>query len=137
MFRKTLLLAIGSLFLLTASASGRDTSTVKYAVLIRFSSECCGVPDNQPVYDYVRSFRKKYATKKIAAYRIGPLGREGEYDLAFTLKELSAKKRAAFIAGLKKVIAKLPGQGRAELLENERVSLPGRGSRATVTKQLL
>jgi len=108
-----------------------------YPVVIRFTSECCGVPGNKPVIDFVKSFKKEYRIKKITAYKIGPLGREGEYDLAFTLKEMSSRRAKIFIDRLEKVCAKLKGQGKATVVENETIIKADLPQRATVEKLII
>lgn len=77
-----------------------ETKTI-YPMVISFRSECCGVPSDSAIRKFVGSFKQKYKIKKITAYRIGPLGREGEYDLAFSLTELSKKQVALFISKIK------------------------------------
>ena len=50
------------------------------------------------------------------------MGREGEYYLAFRLKEFSKAQKIKFIQQLKKTAATMKEQGYAEIKENETVS---------------
>lgn len=68
---------------------------------IQFHSVCCGVPSEIPVVKMIKSFKKKNHIKSITAYHIGPLGKEGEYDLAFQLTELNKSQRVKLIGQLK------------------------------------
>ena len=78
-----------------------------YPLVMSFQSECCGVPSDSALRVFIRSFKKQYKIKKITACHVGPMGREGEYYLAFKLNELSKKQAAYFIAKIK-LIKKLP-----------------------------
>ena len=80
---------------------------ITYPVVVTFNSQCCGVPSDSSLRKFITAFKKRYKVKKIAAFEIGPLGREGEYCLAFNLKELNKKQAAYFIAKVKN-IKKLP-----------------------------
>jgi hypothetical protein len=100
-----------------------------YPVAVAFRSKCCGVPDNKPVIDFVKSFKKKYHLKQISYDQIGPLGKEGEYEMCFRLKEMTKKQAVLFISGLKKITPKMIDRGMAEVEEHksdDHASLPGR-----------
>lgn len=94
-----------------------------YPVVITFNSMCCGVPSQEPVVKLIKRFKKQYKIKKVSAYRIGPMGREGEYWLAFSLKEFSKSQKILFIKQLKKTAAAMTDKGSAEVKENETVDL--------------
>ncbi len=115
----------------------QNKGTIIYPAVIQFQSECCGVPDDAPVRQFIRSFRKQQKIKKkLTAYHIGPMGKEGEYYLAFTLREMTKKQKKTFIKKLKVVTANLKDKGSASFAENltiEREALPGR---ATIEKQV-
>ena len=129
---KLFILATALLFSMTGIAQGENGS---YPVAVAFHSKCCGVPDNKPVIDYVKAFKKKYRIKTISYDRVGPLGREGEYDMCFSLKEMSKKKAKLFISGLKKITPKMIDKGMAEVEENKsRSDFPGR---AQITKEII
>lgn len=53
---------------------------------------------------------------------IGPMGKEGEYYLAFRLKELSKAQKIKFIRQLKKIVAAMVDKGSAEIKENVTVT---------------
>jgi hypothetical protein len=92
-----------------------------YPVVITFNSMCCGVPSDEPVIKLVQRFKKQYKIKKVTADRIGPMGREGEYWLAFALKEFNKAQKIKFIKELKKTAAAMTDKGSAEIRENETV----------------
>jgi len=90
-------------FILTISQSlfAQTATKTIYPLVISFNSECCGVPTDSAIRKFVADFKQKNKIKKIIATRIGPLGREGEYELAFTLTELSKKQAASFTSNIK------------------------------------
>jgi len=73
----------------------------------------------------------------MAADSIGPMGREGEYYLAFRLKELNKAQRIKFIQQLKKTVPTMLDKGTAELKENMVVNKAGLPSRAVITTRQL
>ncbi len=113
----------------------QDSSVTRYPVVVSFHSICCGVPSDSTIVSYIRAFKKKNKLKSITATHIGPMGKEGEYYLAFSLKELSKKQVKSFISGLKKV-KKLPEEtGEISFLENYNIHdkpKPRRASEKTV-----
>ena len=113
----------------TASAQQKDT----YPVIVSFNSMCCGVPSNAPVMKLVKAFKKQYKIKQVAVDSIGPMGREGEYYLAFRLKEFSKAQKIKFIQQLKNTAATMKEQGFAEIKENETVDKASLSSRAGIT----
>lgn len=115
-FRKISLTCMACI--LTCSLTAQIRDSISYPVVIQFNSECCGVPSDKPLKNYVKAFRKKYKIKKITALHVGPMGKEGEYWLAFSFKELSRKQAAVFTRGLKLITAKLKDRGSATLVEN-------------------
>ncbi|MBK7308814.1 MAG: hypothetical protein IPI88_18540 [Chitinophagaceae bacterium] len=106
--------------LLSNAAVAQNSTT--YPVVVSFGSMCCGVPSDEPVIKLIKSFKKQYKIKQIAVDNIGPMGREGEYYLAFRLKEFSKAQKIKFIQQLKKTAATMKEQGYAEIKENETVS---------------
>ncbi len=106
--------------LLSNAAIAQNSTT--YPVVVSFGSMCCGVPSDEPVIKLIKSFKKQYKIKQIAVDNIGPMGREGEYYLAFRLKEFSKAQKIKFIQQLKKTVATMKEQGYAEIKENETVS---------------
>jgi hypothetical protein len=127
---RNLLLAIFSAAIFTTSATAQKSKT--YPVIVSFNSMCCGVPDNAPVMKFVSKFKKQYKLKQVVVDSIGPFGREGEYYLAFCLKEMNKKQKMAFIKQLKITAETMKDKGSADVRENETVDLSG-SSRVPVT----
>lgn len=124
-FSLLLMLALAT----TVNAQQIDT----YAVVVSFNSMCCGVPSNEPVLRLVKTFKKQNKIKQVSVDSIGPLGREGEYYLAFRLKEFSKAQKVKFIRQLKNTAATMTDKGSAEIKENETVDKGSLSSRAGVT----
>jgi hypothetical protein len=120
------------LYMLAAVPAGAQNKTT-YPVVITFNSMCCGVPSNEPVIKLVQRFKKQYKIKKVTADRIGPMGREGEYWLAFSLKEFSKSQKVLFIKQLKKTAATMTDKGSAEVKENETVDMSELSGATTVS----
>jgi hypothetical protein len=76
------------------------------------------VPEEKILKSWIAGFKKKYGIKKIKAFQVGPLGREGEYDLYFSLKGLKQKTANKFKAGIKKIVPKMIDPGMVTLEEN-------------------
>jgi hypothetical protein len=106
----------------------------KYRVVVKFGSMCCGVPSNKPLLDYVAAFKKKNKIKKIICDSIGPMGKEGEYDMAFTLKELKKKQVEVFVKEVTTLASTMKEQGYANVEENVDIDLSSLG-RATKEKK--
>ena len=75
-------------------------SVLAYPIAVKFQSVCCGVPSDVPLQKAIKSFKKRYKINIIDAVHIGPLGREGEYDLAFPLNEMTDTQKKAFIKNI-------------------------------------
>lgn len=116
---------------LATTVNAQENNT--YPVVVSFNSMCCGVPSNAPVLKLVRTFKKQYKIKQVAVDSIGPMGREGEYYLAFRLKEFSKAQKIKFIQQLKKTAVTMKDKGSAEIKENETVDKANLSSRTTVT----
>lgn len=130
-----LLLAICLVAIITTTARAQTGST--YPVVVSFNSQCCGVPDSGPIMKLISNFKKQNRIKRIAADSIGPMGREGEYYLAFRLKELNKSQKIKFIQQLKKIVPTMLDKGTAEVKENMVVDKAGLPSRATITTRQL
>ncbi len=100
--KKFILLAT-ILFAVSQSLFAQNDFKTVYPVVASFRSICCGVPSDTAISKFITSFKKKYKIKKITADEIGPVGKEGEYYLAFKLKELTKKQAAEFISKIQKV----------------------------------
>ncbi len=116
MNKKLLLTLVGCVLLLTLMAQKQD-STV-YPVVVQFQSFCCGVPDDKPLKEFICTFKKQHKIKKITAWHIGPMGREGEYWLAFPLTEMNAQQADLFKQQVKAIAATLKDKGGAVVEEN-------------------
>jgi hypothetical protein len=107
--------------------SKKDTAIVTYPICLHFQSVCCGVPEEKMLKTWIAGFKKKYGIKKINAIQVGPLGREGEYDLYFTLKGLKKTTQNKFKTGIKKIVPKMIEPGMVTLEEDivlNRTDLP-------------
>jgi len=99
-----------------------------YPVVVQFHSVCCGVPSDKPLTTFISAFKKQNSIVKIVAEKISPLGKEGEYYLAFPLKEMNRKQKYIFKNNIKKVVAKMKDKGNATVEENMNIfksELPG------------
>ena len=118
----------------TGTANAQDTSKTKYPVVVSFQSICCGVPSEKPVVYFITAFKKKNKIKLITADQIGPMGKEGEYYLAFSLRELSKKQKKLFVTGIKN-INKLPDDpGILTIKESMEINTAEIPRRATIKK---
>jgi hypothetical protein len=117
--------------LLTTIALAQNSEP--YAAVVSFNSMCCGVPSNAPVMKLIKSFKKQYKIKQVTVDSIGPMGREGEYYLAFSLKEFSKTQKVKFIQQLKKTAVTMKDKGSAEVRENETIDKSGFSRGTTVT----
>jgi hypothetical protein len=120
-----------SFMLLATIASAQQADT--YPVIVSFNSMCCGVPSDTPLMNMIQRFKKQYKIKQVTADKIGPMGREGEYYLAFRLKEFSKAQKIKFIQQLKKTAATMKDKGSAEVRENETVNKADLSSGTAVT----
>ena len=68
----------------------------------------------------------------MAVDSIGPMGKEGEYYLAFRLKEFSKTQKIKFIQQLKKIAPTMVDKGSAEIKENVVINKADLSSRAAV-----
>ncbi len=127
------IIVLSFLFFITMSSIAQIN---KYRVVVKFGSMCCGVPSNKPLLDYVAAFKKKNKIKKIVCDSIGPMGREGEYDMAFKLKELKKAQVETFVKEITALASTMKEQGYANVEENVEVDKSSIG-RATIQKKNL
>ena len=134
--RIRLIVCIAFLFASVPAIQAQDSlpREKKYALVVQFHSICCGVPDDAPLQKAIRSFRKKYKTRKIHADKIGPMGKEGEYYLAFTLKELTVKQRRLFIKKVEAVVPVMKDRGQASTEKNLTIRKEDYPARVTLVK---
>lgn len=106
-------------------------ASVKYPLVIKFQSICCGVPDDAPLREMIRKFKKQYKIKTLKATHIGPMGKEGEYYLAFSLKGMTTKQQLNFKKKIRTLVPLMKDNGLATLEENITISTADIPSRAT------
>ena len=123
---------VSLLFLGLISGFTQPTS-VKYPVVIKFQSICCGVPDDAPLNEMIKKFKKQYKIKTLIATRIGPMGKEGEYYLAFSLRGMTAKQKLNFKKKIRSLVPTMKDNGVATLEENISINAADLPSRATST----
>ena len=109
-------------------------SIIHYPIVIQFQSVCCGVPSDEPLNAFLKTFKRNNKIKKITAYKIGPLGREGEYNIGFKLTELNKAQKKSFIKKLKQLVPKLNDKGLAVVNEMETINLKSYPSNVTVVR---
>ena len=128
---KRILISLLSAFIFTSTVTAQQKDSLFVPLLIKFQSHCCGVPSEQPLKKYISRFKKQQKIKTITAQQIGPMGKEGEYFLAFELKNLSRKKKLLFIKNIQTVVTKMTDTGNAVAETNTwilRSELPGRAT---------
>ena len=109
-------------------------TSVKYPMVIKFQSICCGVPDDAPLKEMIRKFKKQYKIKTLKATHIGPMGKEGEYYLAFSLRELSKKQAKLFVNGIKNINKHPDDPGILTINESMEINTAEIPRRATIKK---
>ncbi len=127
----TLLIAMG---IYSIGYAQVKPDSLTYPLVIKFQSVCCGVPDEAPLLKFIKAFKKQNKIKLISADRIGPMGKEGEYYLAFTLKGFTKKQKTGFKQKLKTIIPKMTDKGNALLEENMTINKTDLPSRAVTEK---
>ena len=127
---KKFLLSIFTAALFTTASFAQKVNS--YPVLVSFNSMCCGVPNNGPIMKLIKRFKKQNRIKLVAVDSIGPMGKEGEYYLAFRLKEFSKTQKIKFIRQLKKIAPTMVDKGSAEIKENVVINKADLSSRAAV-----
>ena len=124
--KKIITITITLLFTLSLYAQSEKTV---YRYVVKFNSECCGVPDAAPLLKSIVLFKKKNTVKSFTYYRIAPMGKEGEYYMAFQLKELTEKKLVSFMKQINATAFKMKSKGNVSTEENmiiDKQSLSGR-----------
>ena len=128
---KKITLVLSFIIVIAAVSTAQQVNT--YPVVISFNSMCCGVPDKVPVIKLINSFKKQNRIKRMAVDSIGPMGREGEYYLAFRLRELNRSQQQKFIKLLKKLAPTMTDKGLAEINEQVVIDKSTLSSRAGIT----
>ena len=118
--KKLLFILSISIFTLTSFAQQKKKKekSLYYPVVVQFHSVCCGVPSEKPLTQYITAFKKANKIQKINANKISPMGKEGEYYLAFPLKEMDRKQKFLFKNNLKTITDKMKDKGNASVEEN-------------------
>jgi hypothetical protein len=121
-------------FVLTGIVTKAQTkdSIIHYPIAVEFQSVCCGVPSEVPLVSFIKKFKRTNKIKKIKAYKIGPLGREGEYHLGFKLTEFNRAQKKSFIKKLKQFVPKLNDKGLAVMKLNVDENLSNLSSNVTI-----
>jgi len=132
MFR--ILLCISLIFIGFSTNAQTKDSIVSYPIVIQFQSVCCGVPSETPLISFIKNFKRNNKIKKITAFKIGPLGREGEYNVGFKLTELNRAQKKSFIKKLKLLVPKLNDKGMAVVNEMETINLKSYPSNVSVER---
>lgn len=130
------ILTIAVALFLTFSLLAQTQKTV-YRYVVKFNSECCGVPDAAPLLKSIALFKKKYNVKKLTCYRIAPMGKEGEYYLAFHLKELTEKKLVLFMKQINTTAGKMKSKGNVSTEENMIIDKQSLSGRTTIIKEII
>jgi len=126
-----------SIALLLTFALYAQTQKTVYRYVVKFNSECCGVPDAAPLLTNITKFKKKHHIKKLSYYKFSPIGREGEYYMAFQLKELTEKKQHLFIKEINATVIKMKDKGSASTKEHMVIDKQSLSGRTTITKATL
>ena len=130
-------LIILSIIILTGIIAKAETHPVTYRYVIKFNSQCCGVPEAAPLIKAIQVFKKKNKIKKITYFLISPMGREGEYHMAFPLTEMSKKQAALFIKQINSLAETLKDKGSLTTEQNMVVDKENLSSRTVITKKTL
>lgn len=130
--KKIITITITLLFTLSLYAQSQKTV---YRYVVKFNSECCGVPDAAPLLKSIVLFKKKNTVKSFTYYRIAPMGKEGEYYMAFQLKELTEKKLVSFMKQINATAFKMKSKGNVSTEENMIIDKQSLSGRTTIVKE--
>lgn len=133
-FKKIGLLAVLSILMMNVFAQTENSKT--YKITVYFGSFAEGVPSETPLKNFLETFKKENKLTCICADRIGPLGREGEYKLAFALDGLNKKKTDKFIKQITEVAAGMKDRGQATVTLDDTITLSELSSRTTITPEV-
>ena len=119
------------------SLKAQQQDSIIYPVVIQFNSIGTGVPGDSALRSYINTFKKKNKIKKITASHIGPMGREGEYWLCFSLRELTHKQAAVFMKEIKLIAEKPTKRGSTVYVENMAIGKDQISGRRTISQLIL
>ena len=109
---------------ISSCLNAQDTDSIKsFPFVVKFQSVCCGVPNDNPIKKAINYFKKTNKLKRITATKIAPMGREGEYWIGFSLKEINRKQKKSFIRKIKITTGKMKDKGYATCEENLKVRI--------------
>jgi hypothetical protein len=57
-----------------------------FPLVVQFNSFCCGVPDEKPFRDTIHQVLVRANQPKLIAWKLSPMGKEGEYWICFEEK---------------------------------------------------
>ena len=99
----------------SAEKSTAANEPTKYRVIVSFFSRGDGT--GSQTFDKIQSYLTTFDNKENVkiTYDKVPWGKEGEYDMCFTLKELSKSKQDEFVKGLTNVTK---GSTNTNIIEN-------------------
>jgi len=87
------------------------------------------------MFKCIASFKKKNKFKSLSYYLVSPMGKEGEYFMAFTLKELNKKQTALFIKQIDAIALKMKDKGSCTTEQNLVIDKESLSSRTTMVKK--
>ena len=132
--KKLSLLTLLTFSMMSVFAQADNSKT--YKVSVYFGSFAEGVPSEVPLTNFLQEFKKENKLTCICVDRIGPLGREGEYKLAFALTEMSKKKATKFITQITAVAATMKERGQATVTLDDKINLSELSERTTVKSEV-
>ncbi len=109
---------------ISSCLKAQSNDSIKYfPLVVQFQSVCCGVPNDSPLKKAINYFKKINKLKEITATKVSPMGREGEYWISFSLKELNRKQKTSFIRKMKITTAKMKDRGYVTCEENVKAKI--------------
>lgn len=108
-------------------------SVLRYPIVLKFQSKCCGVPDQKPLDSAILLYKINNHIRAIKADKISPMGREGEYYLAFKKTKFMSKHKKTFLVMLKAVVKKMKEPGYVEIEVNSLIRKEDLPSSAQIT----
>lgn len=108
-----------------------------YACVVKFNSQCCGVPNSSPILKYITSYKKKNKIKSITYYLISPMGREGEYYMVFSLNELNKTQKDLFTKQIGYTAKSMKDKGSCTTEQQMVIDKESLSSQTTITKKTI
>jgi hypothetical protein len=101
--KRSLNILAALLITFSANAQHKIKMPTKYDIVVAFGSMCCGTAADNFLSAYVKGFNKKYKVT-VPAYKASGCGREGEYNVLFSLAKLKTGTKRKFLGDLKALI---------------------------------